>query len=66
MLKDCYKVLGLMSGTSLDGLDIIEVEFWHDENWHFSIHNAETIPYPQNGSTYFRTLLPETWILSMK
>lgn len=41
-----YKVLGLMSGTSLDGLDIAYCEFeLKDEKWHYQIKHAETIPY---------------------
>jgi len=38
-------VIGLMSGTSLDGLDIAYVKF-DTENWsNYQILNAETIPY---------------------
>lgn len=43
--KHLYKALGLMSGTSLDGLDICAVEFWQDEAWHFRINKAITLPY---------------------
>ena len=43
--KRLYKALGLMSGTSLDGLDICAVEFWQDEAWHFRINKAITLPY---------------------
>jgi len=35
-----------MSGTSLDGVDIAQIHFTKDEQWHFEIVNAETIPYP--------------------
>ncbi len=34
-----------MSGTSLDGLDLIYVEFDFLYNWHYKIVAAETIPY---------------------
>ncbi len=41
-----YKAIGLMSGTSLDGLDIAFCEFeFVDEKWAFEIIYGETIPY---------------------
>ena len=40
-----FDVIGLMSGTSLDGLDIAWVRFHFDGKWHFELVNAEAIPY---------------------
>lgn len=41
-----YKVIGLMSGTSLDGLDIAYCEFSEkNKKWGFTIKNAETVKY---------------------
>lgn len=41
-----FKVIGMMSGTSLDGLDIAAVDFFYsDENWSFKIAEAETVAY---------------------
>ena len=41
-----YTVIGLMSGTSLDGLDIVCCEFREKgKKWNFLIKEAETIPY---------------------
>ncbi|MEI6456610.1 MAG: anhydro-N-acetylmuramic acid kinase [bacterium] len=41
-----YRVIGLMSGTSLDGVDIAFCEFrFKAEQWHYSILKAETVPY---------------------
>jgi anhydro-N-acetylmuramic acid kinase len=41
-----YKVIGLMSGTSLDGLDLAYCEFSHENNkWVYTIRCAETIAY---------------------
>lgn len=41
-----YDVIGLMSGTSLDGLDIAHCRFTSDANsWSYEIIQAETIAY---------------------
>jgi len=45
MLKTEYKVIGVMSGTSLDGVDLVCVTFSFDIVWSFKIHNTETISY---------------------
>lgn len=43
-----YRVIGLMSGTSLDGLDIAYCEFGQTHGqWQFSMPVAETIDYPE-------------------
>jgi anhydro-N-acetylmuramic acid kinase len=41
-----YKVIGLMSGTSLDGLDIAYCTFRREKNgWSYAIKQSETISY---------------------
>lgn len=40
-----YQVLGVMSGTSLDGIDLAFVTFTKGAKWEFQINKAETIPY---------------------
>lgn len=46
---DKFNVVGVMSGTSLDGLDIVFVEFISENNkWDFNIISAETFDYSDN------------------
>lgn len=46
MKSEKYKVIGVMSGTSLDGIDIAEIAFTvKNDTWKFSLLNVETIPY---------------------
>jgi anhydro-N-acetylmuramic acid kinase len=50
-----YKVIGLMSGTSLDGLDLAAVEFYYDDGkWDFQITAAETVKYDKNQENRLR------------
>lgn len=43
----CYRITGLMSGSSLDGVDLASCEFIRREKqWDFRILAAETYPYP--------------------
>jgi len=46
MFKEKYTVVGVMSGTSLDGIDLAHIVFTvHDEQWDFEICESETIAY---------------------
>nr|WP_313781175.1 anhydro-N-acetylmuramic acid kinase [Allomuricauda sp.] len=46
MMSKVYQVLGMMSGTSLDGLDLAHCQIWKEgENWHFELHECKTIGY---------------------
>ncbi len=40
-----FVVVGMMSGTSLDGLDIAGVKFFFDKGWHFEVLHCEMHPY---------------------
>ena len=45
-MKTEYKILGLMSGTSLDGLDLAYCHFVNeDAQWKFEIKETHTVPY---------------------
>lgn len=44
--KTEYKILGLMSGTSLDGLDMAYCHFFkEDHNWQYQLIKATSVPY---------------------
>lgn len=48
MFKESYQVIGVMSGTSLDGIDLAHVHFTVKNNhWNYKIRETETIPYTQ-------------------
>jgi anhydro-N-acetylmuramic acid kinase len=47
MKKNVWYCLGLMSGTSLDGLDIAYLKFDNSEKLEFEILKAKTIPYSE-------------------
>ncbi len=48
MITEDYHVIGVMSGTSLDGIDLAELLFQISEEgvWSFKIIKSETIAYP--------------------
>src|SRR3990170_2733467 len=59
--KTNFKVIGLMSGTSLDGLDIAYCNFSKKKNgWKYSIKNADTLKY----SARWREKLSNAHLLS--
>ena len=61
MPEKTYRVLGLLSGSSLDGTDLAVCSFSIDPNLpskilSWNIHFARTIPYPQEWIDRFRSL----------
>ena len=46
MQKETYNVIGVMSGTSLDGIDLAHIHFSIvDGKWDFTILETETVSY---------------------
>jgi anhydro-N-acetylmuramic acid kinase len=49
MFKEKYHVIGVMSGTSLDGIDVAELFLnYKDHNWSFTFGQTETFPYERD------------------
>ncbi len=49
-----------MSGTSLDGMDIIYVNFMLKNSWSFTIRYAETLPYDTSWKSRLKELTDKT------
>lgn len=47
MINSSYSMIGLMSGTSGDGLDLAYCHYQKSDNWTFEILNSLTIPFPE-------------------
>jgi len=45
MATEYYNVIGVMSGTSLDGVDLAYIAFAKSDDWKFKIIEAVTVPY---------------------
>lgn len=51
-----YRIIGLMSGTSLDGLDIAYCQLtYNKEQWGYAITHAETISYSDKWNDALKT-----------
>jgi len=53
-VKQITSALGVMSGTSLDGLDLAYCQFSKDGQWSFAIDEAVCIPYSQEWKARLR------------
>ena len=40
-----FNIIGIMSGTSLDGIDIVYVNFKLDKSWKYELINSKTYKY---------------------
>jgi len=57
MKKSKYRVIGVMSGTSLDGLDLAYIEFNFNNSLSFEIIKAETIHYSKEWKRILKNLV---------
>ena len=49
MFKETYNIIGVMSGTSVDGIDLAHINFTIKEGkWNYQILESETISYSEN------------------
>ncbi|WP_269223875.1 anhydro-N-acetylmuramic acid kinase [Flavobacterium sp. IMCC34518] len=63
MKKDYYNVIGVMSGTSLDGVDLAHIQFEiKNHKWAFKILECETISYDINWISVLKTAVDYTKI----
>ncbi len=58
MFKETYNVIGVMSGTSLDGIDLAHVHFSIlDGKWNFDIYETETVSYDNEWLNKLKTAI---------
>ena len=54
-----FKVIGIMSGTSLDGIDIVYVNFKLDKNWKYELIHSNTYNYEKKWITLLQNISQE-------
>lgn len=54
--EEKYSVIGVMSGTSLDGLDIIQCSFDFKKKWEYKIDKCKTVKYSKKWFKNLSTL----------
>ena len=63
MKKNNYNVIGVMSGTSLDGIDLSHIKFHlNNSRWTFEILESETIGYSQSWMNQLQSAVDYTEI----
>ena len=55
-MKDYY-VIGLMSGTSIDGVDLVYVNFFFNKYWSFKILKFKTYEYDKDWQNILKNLI---------
>lgn len=51
MITNTFSVLSVMSGTSLDGIDLAQILFEYEKGWLYAILASTTTPYSQEWQT---------------
>ena len=51
-----YFVIGLMSGTSIDGVDLVYANFLYNKSWTFKIINSKTYDYDNKWQSILKNL----------
>ena len=54
-----FNIIGLMSGTSLDGLDIVYVNFKLEKYWKYEIINSKTYKYEKKWNSFLQKISKE-------
>ena len=54
-----FNVIGIMSGTSLDGIDIVYVNFKLDKNWKYELIHSNTYKYQKKWITLLQNISQE-------
>lgn len=62
MIISNYNVIAVMSGTSLDGIDLIYANYAYQSKWNFKIKHYETVKY----SMHWKNILKDLVHLSRK
>ena len=57
MIRNTYHVIGVMSGTSLDGIDLCYAAFEYKNNWQFKILQSKTYDYTNTWKQRLASLI---------
>ncbi|WP_434036842.1 anhydro-N-acetylmuramic acid kinase [Formosa sp. 4Alg 33] len=60
MVKNNFNIIGVMSGTSLDGVDIIYASFKYSNHWEYTIIESETIAYSSDWLAVLSSLVSQS------
>ena len=52
-----FHIIGVMSGTSLDGIDLCYAHFVFDDSWTFQIISSKTVDYSKHWQDRLRTAI---------